>query len=75
MSSHKEKSSHHAKDRDQARIRGIIVERPIVYGSIAFPLGKKAEEGVRTHKWICYVRLVITYFAVGLVSTNSPAVL
>lgn len=37
------------------RMKGITVSRALVYGNIAFPLGKKAEEG-RTHRWICYVR-------------------
>lgn len=30
---------------------------PIVYGSLAFSMGKKAEtSSANTHKWICYVR-------------------
>jgi hypothetical protein len=31
------------------------VEKPIVYGTVAFWLGKKAEES-KSHRWTCYVR-------------------
>ncbi|XP_024389950.1 transcription initiation factor TFIID subunit 14b isoform X2 [Physcomitrium patens] len=36
------------------RVKGVEVTIPIVYGSIAFWLGKKAAES--THKWTTYVR-------------------
>jgi len=36
------------------RVKGVDVTIPIVYGSIAFWLGKKAAES--THKWTTYVR-------------------
>jgi transcription initiation factor IIF auxiliary subunit len=43
----------------------VIITKPIVYGSIAFWLGKKAEESI-SHKWCVYVRGVnnedISYF-------------
>lgn len=37
------------------RLKGVIIQKPIVYGNIAFPLGKKAEEG-KTHNWVAYIR-------------------
>eukprot|EP00455_Lapot_gusevi_P008752 TRINITY_DN13851_c0_g1_i3.p1 TRINITY_DN13851_c0_g1~~TRINITY_DN13851_c0_g1_i3.p1 ORF type:complete len:234 (-),score=46.84 TRINITY_DN13851_c0_g1_i3:92-793(-) len=38
------------------RLKGVVVEKPFVYGSVAFWLGKKAEEQVRSHSWTVYVR-------------------
>ncbi|KAG8463329.1 hypothetical protein KFE25_004840 [Diacronema lutheri] len=32
-----------------------VVEKPIVYGTVAFWLGKKAEE-LKSHRWTCYLR-------------------
>ncbi|KAJ1631131.1 yeats family-domain-containing protein [Pavlovales sp. CCMP2436] len=32
-----------------------VLEKPIVYGTIAFWLGKKAEES-KSHRWTCYLR-------------------
>eukprot|EP01031_Cornospumella_fuschlensis_P026775 gene26775-32353_t len=40
---------------NQERTSNTIVVCPIVYGSIAFYLGKKAEE-FATHKWTLYIR-------------------
>eukprot|EP00002_Diphylleia_rotans_P020773 TRINITY_DN4034_c0_g3_i1.p1 TRINITY_DN4034_c0_g3~~TRINITY_DN4034_c0_g3_i1.p1 ORF type:complete len:397 (+),score=100.44 TRINITY_DN4034_c0_g3_i1:54-1244(+) len=37
------------------RAKGTVVERPIVYGSSAEWLGRKAAEG-KTHQWTVYVR-------------------
>lgn len=37
------------------RTKNTSVVVPLVIGSMAFSLGKKAEEG-RTHRWLCYVR-------------------
>lgn len=39
---------------DKPRSVSTYVACPIVYGSIAFPLGKKSE--FATHKWTFYVR-------------------
>lgn len=38
-----------------ARQRSVVVAKPIIYGSIATYLGRKAEE-TKTHKWSIYVR-------------------
>jgi len=38
------------------RLKGKIIERPIIIGSIAFLLGKKADHRGHTHKWTVYVR-------------------
>src|SRR5436309_2736818 len=49
-----------------------IIIKPIIYGSIAFWLGKKADETF-THKWCVYVRGVnnedISYFIKEVVFT------
>lgn len=37
------------------RQKGIIIIKPIVYGTVAQWLGKKADES-KTHKWCCYLR-------------------
>jgi len=37
------------------RMRGTVVSKSIVYGTISFYQGKKAEEQ-SSHKWACYVR-------------------
>lgn len=37
------------------RQKGVVISRPIVYGSIAFYLGRKSEE-TKTHRWHIYVR-------------------
>ncbi len=37
------------------RQKGVIVSRPIAYGSIATYLGRKSEE-TKTHRWHIYVR-------------------
>jgi hypothetical protein len=39
----------------EKRLTGVIVERPIIYGSIAYWMGKKADPE-KTHQWTCYVR-------------------
>ena len=33
------------------RVKGVVVERSVVYGSEAHWLGRRAGEGVSTHKW------------------------
>jgi YEATS domain-containing protein 4 len=39
------------------RVKGAVLKRPIIYGSVAQWLGKKAEEeGAHTHRWTVYVR-------------------
>ena len=37
------------------RVRGVVVEKPIVFGNVAWWLGKKAD-ATKTHRWIAYVR-------------------
>jgi transcription initiation factor IIF auxiliary subunit len=37
------------------RMKGIVVTKPIVYGSMSFYQGKKVDEQ-NSHKWACYVR-------------------
>lgn len=37
------------------RQKNVVVAKPIIYGSIATYLGRKAEE-TKTHKWSIYVR-------------------
>jgi YEATS domain-containing protein 4 len=37
------------------RLKGTTVSKKIVFGSVAFALGKKGEEG-KSHKWCCYIR-------------------
>lgn len=48
-----------------ASVQGEVIDRPIVYGSIATPLPKKNEDQ-HTHKWTVYVRGInnedISYF-------------
>ena len=49
-------SSPHLKQKgDGKRQKGVTISRPIVYGSIAFYLGRKSEE-TKTHRWHIYVR-------------------
>mmetsp|Transcript_11980 Transcript_11980/g.18387 ORF Transcript_11980/g.18387 Transcript_11980/m.18387 type:complete len:291 (-) Transcript_11980:1522-2394(-) len=43
------------KDDNVVRMKDTMVCLPIVYGSVAFFLGKKADE-YHTHKWTLYVR-------------------
>ncbi|POM74712.1 hypothetical protein PHPALM_8290, partial [Phytophthora palmivora] len=38
-----------------ARQKGVIVSKPILYGSVATYLGRKAEE-TKTHRWSIYLR-------------------
>ena len=33
------------------KLKGVVVERSVVYGSEAHWLGRRAGEGVSTHKW------------------------
>lgn len=33
------------------KVKGVVVERTVVYGSEAYWLGRHAGEGVSTHKW------------------------
>jgi len=58
------------------RLKGVSIDRPIVYGNLAIPLGKKAEEG-KTHKWICYVRGAynedISYFVKKVIFLLHPS--
>jgi len=35
--------------------QGVTIDRPIVYGNVAWWLGKKAES-TKTHRWLTYVR-------------------
>jgi YEATS domain-containing protein 4 len=37
------------------RMKGVIIERPIVVGTVAYWLGKKADDQ-KTHKWTAYIR-------------------
>lgn len=37
------------------RMKNTVVERPIIVGTIAHWLGKKADE-TKTHKWTAYLR-------------------
>lgn len=37
------------------RLKHVVIAKPIVYGSIATYLGRKAEE-TKTHRWSIYVR-------------------
>lgn len=39
----------------ERRVRGVELVLPVVLGSCAFPLGKKATDA-ETHKWTVYVR-------------------
>ncbi len=61
---------------NKKRVKGISLERAIVHGSIAWPLGKKAEEG-KTHKWVCYVRGYnnedVSYYIQKVVFTLHPS--
>ena len=43
------------KTNNNRRLVGTVVSKPIIYGSTAFYLGKKAEE-TKTHRWHIYVR-------------------
>jgi YEATS domain-containing protein 4 len=61
---------------DKKRLKGVTIECPIVFGSMAWSLGKKAEEG-KTHKWVCYIRGVngedISYFIKKVVFSLHPS--
>ena len=52
------------------------ITKPIIYGSMSFWLGKKAEEKA-SHKWVCYVRGVnnedLSYFIKKVVFTLHPS--
>lgn len=39
-----------------ARMKGVSIVKPIVYGNIATPFGKKREEDNHTHQWTVYVK-------------------
>ncbi|KAK9501414.1 hypothetical protein O3M35_012141 [Rhynocoris fuscipes] len=39
-----------------ARMKGVTVVKPIVYGNVARYFGKKREEDGHTHQWTVYVR-------------------
>lgn len=41
--------------QDKQRVKGVAVARPIVYGNVAYSLGKKAKTEA-THRWTLYVR-------------------
>jgi len=49
---------HESHGKATTRVKGAVLVCPLVIGSIAFPLGKKATEG-KTHKWVCYIRGLI----------------
>jgi len=52
------------------------ITKPIIYGSMSFWLGKKADEKA-SHKWVCYVRGVnnedLSYFIKKVVFTLHPS--
>jgi YEATS domain-containing protein 4 len=71
------------------RVKGVTIVKPIVYGSMAWSLGAKAEvikskycinqcfkEG-KTHKWVCYVRGLknedISYYIKRVIFTLHPS--
>lgn len=62
---------------ENKRVKGVTISVPVVYGTIAFSLGKKAEEGVKTHKWTCYVRGInnedISYYIKKVIFTLHPS--
>lgn len=37
------------------RLKNVVISKPIIYGSIATYLGRKAEE-TKTHRWSIYLR-------------------
>lgn len=41
--------------QDKQRVKGVAITRPIVYGNVAYSLGKKAKTEA-THRWTLYVR-------------------
>eukprot|EP00743_Colponemidia_sp_Colp-15_P008353 GILK01009072.1.p1 GENE.GILK01009072.1~~GILK01009072.1.p1 ORF type:complete len:225 (+),score=18.44 GILK01009072.1:28-675(+) len=58
------------------RQKGVSIDKAIVYGTIAFWMGKKADE-FHSHKWTVYVRGVygedISYFIKKVVFTLHPS--
>ena len=38
------------------RVRGSTIRCPVIYGNIAWWLGKKAVQFEKTHRWLCFVR-------------------
>lgn len=38
------------------RIKGVTIVKPIVYGNLARPFGKKREEDGHTHQWTVYLK-------------------
>jgi len=58
------------------RMKGVSVEKPIIYGSSALWLGKKSEE-TKTHKWTCYVRGIdntdMSYFVKKVIFSLHPS--
>lgn len=58
------------------RVKGVLVERPIIYGNIAWWLGKKADD-TKTHRWTAYVRGPhnedLSYFISKVVFTLHPS--
>lgn len=38
------------------RVKGVTVVKPIVYGSVSQPFGKKRENDGHTHEWTIYVK-------------------
>jgi YEATS domain-containing protein 4 len=59
-----------------ARVKGALVERPVIYGNISWWLGKKADD-TKTHRWTTYVRGPhnedLSYFIKKVVFTLHPS--
>ena len=49
-------SSKAAGSEAGGRLKGVTVVKPIVYGNVAWYLGKKREEDGHTHQWTVYLR-------------------
>lgn len=43
-------------NNDATRVKGVTVVKPIVYGSVSQPFGKKREPDGHTHEWTIYVK-------------------
>ena len=44
------------KNKGVKRLRGLIIDKPFMYGTIAKPLTKKIEGSEHTHEWCAFVR-------------------
>ncbi|KAL6063735.1 YEATS domain-containing protein 4, variant 2 [Balamuthia mandrillaris] len=66
-----------SKANKTKRLKGVVVERAVVYGNKAWWLGKKADE-LHTHRWTAFVRGPagdedISYFVKKVVFTLHPS--